>query len=44
MEIFKKYQKEAKDYPEIKFVGRLAEYKYYDMDTLVDKILRMQLA
>jgi UDP-galactopyranose mutase len=34
-----KYQKMAKSVPKIIFGGRLAEYKYYDMDQVIAKAL-----
>ncbi|TCW60159.1 UDP-galactopyranose mutase [Treponema sp. J25] len=40
----KKYQKYvdyAKRFPNIKLVGRLAEYKYYDMDDIVERALEV---
>lgn len=33
------YQKLAKDIPNVIFGGRLAEYKYYDMDKIVEAVL-----
>lgn len=35
MEAFKKYRKEAKELKNVFFGGRLAEYKYYDMDKVI---------
>jgi len=32
LEIYKRYQKEAENHPDIHFVGRLANYKYFNMD------------
>ena len=37
--LFKKYSKLSKQEPNIYFLGRLAEYKYYDMHVVVDKAL-----
>lgn len=37
--IYKKYKEEAEKYNNITFIGRLAEYMYYDMDAVVKKAL-----
>ncbi len=36
---YEKYSAELQNFPQIKAVGRLAEYKYYDMDDIVKKAL-----
>jgi len=36
---YKKYKEESGKYKNIEFIGRLAEYKYYDMDAVVAKVL-----
>lgn len=38
-EIYKKYQKEAEKNPEVRFIGRLASYRYYNMDQVVASAL-----
>jgi len=37
--IYKKYKKESEKFKNILFVGRLSEYKYYNMDQVVGRIL-----
>ncbi len=37
---YKRYQKEAKRYKNLLLLGRLAEYKYYDMDDIVLRSLK----
>lgn len=37
--LLKKYQAKAKEYKNIIFGGRLAEYKYYDMHQVIEKVL-----
>lgn len=41
LEIYNKYQKEAKKLENLILVGRLAEYKYYDMDDVVKRALEV---
>ena len=36
---YEKYFSELKNFPQITAVGRLAEYKYYDMDDIVKRAL-----
>ena len=36
---YEKYFDELKKFPQITAVGRLAEYKYYDMDDIVKRAL-----
>ncbi|KAB0682545.1 UDP-galactopyranose mutase [Aureimonas leprariae] len=38
-EMFRKYQMLAKDDPDVHFVGRLATYRYYNMDQVVGQAL-----
>ena len=38
---YEKYSDELKHFPQIKAVGRLAEYKYYDMDDAVKRALEV---
>ncbi|MEY2371393.1 UDP-galactopyranose mutase [Lysinibacillus capsici] len=38
---YKKYKKLAEDLPNVYLVGRLAEYKYYDMDAVVATALKL---
>lgn len=39
MELYRKYQNLLKDYPGFYLLGRLAEYKYYNIDAIVEKAL-----
>lgn len=39
--LYETYVKEASDYPKLHLIGRLAEYKYYNMDAIVLKALEM---
>lgn len=39
LEILEKYKKEAEKLQNVKFVGRLANFKYYDMDDVIKNIL-----
>lgn len=41
MEIYKRYYKRAKELSSYSLVGRLAEYKYYDMDDAVARALNL---
>lgn len=38
--LLEKYQALAKQYPNVIFGGRLGEYKYYDMDKVIDRALQ----
>jgi len=38
--IYKKYKKESEKLKNILFVGRLSEYKYYNMDQVVGRVLQ----
>lgn len=38
-ELYKKYEKESKKIKKVEFLGRLAEYKYYNMDDVIEKAL-----
>jgi UDP-galactopyranose mutase len=38
------YKREAEKLPNVVFVGRLAEYKYYNMDQIVERALGVKLA
>jgi UDP-galactopyranose mutase len=38
-EVYKKYQELAEGRPDVRFVGRLATYKYYNMDQVVGQAL-----
>ena len=40
-QLYLKYKKEAESLKNVFFCGRLAEYKYYNMDTVVEKILNL---
>ena len=37
--LYEKYVAIAKDYPNLYLCGRLAEYRYYNMDTVIDRAL-----
>lgn len=39
IEVYKRYEKEARKLKSVYFVGRLAEYKYYNMDVVVASAL-----
>ena len=39
--LYERYVKEASKYPKLHLIGRLAEYKYYNMDAIVLKALEM---
>jgi UDP-galactopyranose mutase len=39
IEIYNKYKNEAEKEKNVIFVGRLAEYKYYNMDAVIERIL-----
>lgn len=39
--IYEKYSKRAKTFKNVLFLGRLAEYKYYNMDLVVDNALTL---
>lgn len=38
--LYKKYRELAREFPNIHFGGRLGEYKYYDMDAVIDSALK----
>jgi UDP-galactopyranose mutase len=38
-ELFRKYRALADDMPDVTFVGRLATYRYYNMDQVVGQAL-----
>lgn len=40
-EIYKRYQKEASSLKSVYFIGRLAEYRYYNMDQAVKRALEL---
>ena len=40
-ELYRKYQELAEKETAVIFGGRLAEYKYYDMGPIVEKVLNM---
>ncbi|RXT04464.1 UDP-galactopyranose mutase [Ammoniphilus sp. CFH 90114] len=40
-QLYKQYKALAKDFKQVLFVGRLAEYRYYDMDAVVARALRL---
>lgn len=39
--LYKKYKKETLKIPDVIFLGRLAEYKYYNMDEVIHKALKI---
>ncbi len=39
--LYEEYVKQANKYPNLKLIGRLAEYKYYNMDAIVLKALEL---
>lgn len=41
MELYAKYTKLLEEYPNFYLLGRLAEYKYYNIDAIVDKALSL---
>jgi UDP-galactopyranose mutase len=40
-ELYNKYKEEADKFENLVLVGRLAEYRYYDMDDVVKRALEM---
>ena len=40
LKLYEKYRKLTENYPNVKFIGRLAEYKYMEMDEVVEKVLK----
>lgn len=40
-ELYQKYLELAKEYPAVTFGGRLGEYRYYDMDRVIDRARKM---
>lgn len=41
LELYAKYQKLAQENKDVLFVGRLANYKYFNMDTTIDNALKL---
>ncbi len=41
--LYQSYLELAKEFPKIKFIGRLGDYKYYDMDKAVNRALEVAL-
>lgn len=41
IEVYKQYLEKANEYENILFLGRLAEYKYYNMDNIISKSLKV---
>jgi UDP-galactopyranose mutase len=39
--LFEKYKNEGKKLKNVKFIGRLGEYKYYNMDQVVGRVLKI---
>ncbi|MBB6281992.1 UDP-galactopyranose mutase [Geobacillus subterraneus] len=39
LELYARYKERARQFPNVLFVGRLAEYRYYDMDAVVARAL-----
>lgn len=40
-ELYQKYRKLADNEPRVSFVGRLAEYRYYNMDKVIERGLHV---
>lgn len=41
-EMYNRYKKLSENEPDVIFGGRLAEYKYYDMDDVIEKALKCE--
>ena len=41
--LYERYTELAKTTPNVLFGGRLAEYKYYDMDKVIEKAMQLPL-
>ena len=41
--MYMKYRELASKYPNLILLGRLAEYKYYNMDAIVKKALELEI-
>ncbi|WP_270584489.1 UDP-galactopyranose mutase [Bacillus smithii] len=41
LELYKLYKEEARKYDNLIFIGRLAEYQYYDMDMVIGRALKV---
>ncbi len=41
--LYQKYLDEAKKDPKLMFLGRLGDYKYYDMDKAIERVLNMEI-
>lgn len=41
LELYRLYKKEVRKYDKLIFIGRLAEYQYYDMDMVIAKALKI---
>lgn len=41
VKVYEKYKKLSEDYDNITFIGRLAEYKLYEMDEVVEQVLKL---
>ncbi len=39
--LYEKYLKKSKEYKNLHLIGRLAEYKYYNMDAIIERALRL---
>lgn len=39
--LYEKYKKEAEKFPNLTLLGRLAEYKYYNMDAMAEKAMQL---
>ena len=42
--LYQQYQQEAAKFPNLHLLGRLAEYKYYNMDAIADRALSLSRA
>jgi len=41
IDLYNKYKKLSKDFPNVHFAGRLGEYKYYDMDDTIESAIEL---
>ncbi len=41
LDLYKKYKEKSNEFDNLVFIGRLAEYKYYEMGTLISDVLKI---
>ncbi|GHT43050.1 hypothetical protein AGMMS49921_09950 [Endomicrobiia bacterium] len=41
MELYNRYLDLAKNIPNIYFLGRLGDYKYYDIDKAIERVIKV---